>query len=79
VSVYSLTLAKSAAVGDIITAQGDILEDEVNSLAKIDSGLTLDTSEDYVGTAMVAGELSKWCRRRSRWRPPTPAAAMARC
>ena len=47
--------AKSAPVGDIITAQGDILEDEVSSLARIDSGLTLDTSEDNIGTAMVAG------------------------
>ncbi|MEO1067973.1 MAG: LamG-like jellyroll fold domain-containing protein, partial [Cyanobacteria bacterium J06638_6] len=45
----------SGSIGDIISAQGDILEDEVSSLAKIDSGLTFDTSEDYVGTAMVGG------------------------
>jgi hypothetical protein len=51
--------AKSAPVGDIITAQGDILEDEVSSLAKIDSGLTLDTSEDNIGTAMAAGKFLK--------------------
>ena len=45
----------SGTVGDVISAQGDILEEEVSSLAQIDSGLTLDTSEDFVGTAMAAG------------------------
>ncbi|MEB3341143.1 LamG-like jellyroll fold domain-containing protein [Okeania sp.] len=47
--------SQSGTAGDVISAQGDILEDEVSSLAQIDSGLTLATSEDYVGTAMAAG------------------------
>ena len=42
-------------VGDIISAQGDIIEKEVSEFAQIDSGLTLDTSENYIGTTMVGG------------------------
>ncbi len=47
--------AANGAIGDIISANGDILEDEVSKLAQIDSGLSLETSEDHVGQALLAG------------------------
>ncbi|MEM1367584.1 MAG: LamG-like jellyroll fold domain-containing protein [Cyanobacteria bacterium P01_H01_bin.15] len=47
--------SSSGQIGDITTANGDILEDEVSELAQIDSGLSLETAEDYVGSALLAG------------------------
>ena len=47
--------SQSAEVGNIVSAQGDIIEKEVTEFAQIDSGLTLDTSEDYVGRTMIGG------------------------
>ena len=47
--------SSSGTIGNIVTANGDILEKEVSSLEQIDSGLTIDTSENSVGASMLAG------------------------